>query len=496
MTGSLSAMYWFLSRTNQIMWRAKNFSASRFLQVFHRNGLVALIHQLHPEPVYVSERDWTDLPERTISGTLPKNMEGLVNELISRKLFVSGSDADLEEFKKAQDLALRAASRPTILYLMMAQGCNFACNYCKIPDLAKHYGEHLLSFEDATAGIGLWQRHIEDQPQDDNLYFLIFYGGEPLLNREVLERLLPYIAEEKRAGHLPDKLELMLCTNGSLVDASLARLLAKHEIMVAIGIDGPKNHNDLARITTDGKPTFTAIEDSVRLLVGAGIKVVASVTITPANIRELGQYPDFLRKLGFSQFGFNLMKGKALKEQLAGRSIEEYCRAAAQGVLLGLENETGDGHCYEYQLEKKLTAIRNGMPFSVDCTCYGNQLVIQADGQVSNCPFLRVDQGRIGELPDSFRIWQTDSVKMWKHRIPILSRRFEDWNFDGMLNGGGCAWSSLELQGSIDAEDTANTIFTKEITNELIWTLLPGEQADLIRQGKISHWSYRRLGTL
>lgn len=493
MNTSVDALNWFLSRTNQIVWRAQRFRASRFLRVMARDGLMALFHQLRPEPMYLSEKAWRDFPERVISGTLPERMNGLLQEIVARKLFVSDESVDAEELARARANTLLLLNRPTILYLMMAQGCNFACTYCPIPTLAKRYGERLLSFENAVAGIELWRRHIEDQPQDDNPYFLIFYGGEPLLNREVLERLLPYVADEQSAGRLPPKLELMLCTNGSLVDEQLSKLFAQYGVTVAVGIDGPRDHNDRIRLTVAGDPTFIEIERAIRQLVSDGVSVVASVTITPANVHRLAEYPSFLRKIGISQFGFNLMKGEALTRELAGGSAEEYCRTAAKGVVQGLADMTEDGRCYEYQLEKKLTALRNGLPFSVDCTCYGNQLVIQADGQVTNCPFLRLDQGRVRELPDSFRIGRTETVEAWRGRLPLFN---DSIPADGMLDGGGCAWGSSELSGDALAQDNINAIFTKEVTHELIWTLLPRERADALRRGESSHWSYRRIGSL
>lgn len=490
---SIDALNWFLSRTNQIVWRAQRFRASRFLRALRRDGLVALFHQLRPEPVYLSEQVWRDFPEQVISGTLPKRMNGLVQELVARKLFVSDENIDADELAKTRASTLRLLNRPTILYLMMAQGCNFACTYCPIPTLAKRYGERLLSFEDAVAGINLWRKHIEDNPQDDEPYFMIFYGGEPLLNREVLERLLPYVSGEQSAGRLPKKPELMLCTNGSLVDGQLSKLCARYGVMVAVGVDGPQDHNDRIRITVDGERTFAEIERAIKQLVGDGVRVVASVTITPANVHRLAEYPAFLRKLGISQFGFNLMKGEALTRELAGGSAEEYCRVAARSVVQGLAEMTEDGHCYEYQLEKKLTALHNGLPFSIDCTCYGNQLVVQADGQVTNCPFLRFDQGHVRELPDSFRIGQAETVKAWRNRLPL----FNDFiPADGVLDGGGCAWSSSELYGDALAQDNINTIFTKEVTHELIWTLLPREQADALLRGESAYWSYRRIGSL
>jgi len=490
---SIDALNWFLSRTNQIVWRAQCFRASRFLRALMRDGLVALFHQLRPEPVYLSEQVWRDFPEQVISGTLPKRMNGLVQELVARKLLVSDENIDADELAKVRASTLRLLSRPTILYLMMAQGCNFACTYCPIPALAKRYGERLLSFEDAVAGIKLWRKHIEDNPQDDEPYFMIFYGGEPLLNREVLERLLPYVSGEQSAGRLPKKLELMLCTNGSLVDGQLSKLCARYGAVVAVGLDGPQDHNDRIRITVDGERTFAEIERAIKQFVGDGVRVVASVTITPANVQRLAEYPVFLRKLGISQFGFNLIKGEALTRELAGGSAEEYCRAAARSVVQGLTEMTEDGRCYEYQLEKKLTALCNGLPFSIDCTCYGNQLVVQADGQVTNCPFLRFDQGHVRELPDSFRIGQAETVKAWRNRLPLFN---DSIPADGVLDGGGCAWSSSELYGDALAQDNINAIFTKEVTHELIWTLLPRERAEALRRRESVCWNYRRIGSL
>jgi len=478
------------------VWRAQRFRVSRFLRALTRDGLVTLFHQLHPEPVYLSERVWRNFPERVISGTLSEQMDRLVKELIDHKLFVSNKSIDREEFAKARANAIRILNRPTILYLMMAQGCNFACTYCPIPALAKRYSEQLLSFEDAVAGIELWRKHINDQSRDDDPYFLIFYGGEPLLNREVLERLLPYVRKEQNEGRLPEKLELMVCTNGVLVNEQLSRLFVRHGVTVAVGVDGPREHNDRVRITVDGNPTFFEIERAIRQLVSDGVRVVASVTITPANVHRLAEYPTFLRKLGISKFGFNLMKGEALNRELDGESVEEYCRAAAKGIVQGLAYATEDGHCYEYQLEKKLTALRNGLPFSVDCTCYGNQLVVQADGQVTNCPFLRLDQGHVQELSDSFRIGCTKAVEVWRSRLPLLNDSILADEPDGVLDGGGCAWSSSELYGNAASRDTVNAIFTKEVTHELIWTLLPREQADALRRGESAYWSYRRIRSL
>lgn len=472
----------------------KRFFPSRFMQVLEKDDLVVLVHKLHPEPVFLLAAKWRDIIESSPDGFLSN--QGIISELILRKMFIDNDDTDKKELIAAREKAIHVLNRPTILYLMMSQECNFSCNYCPIPALTEKYGKRPLSFEDAVAGIKLWQKHIREYPLDGNPYFLIFYGGEPLLNRELLEQLLPYIADEQKAGQFPDKLELMLCTNGSLIDKSLSKLLARYRVTVAIGIDGPQEHNDSIRVTNDGSPTFIGIEHIIKHLVKNNVQVVASVTITPANVGRLSEYPKLLQNMGVSKFGFNLMKGKALMCALNGGSMKDYCKMAARGILSGLKNITENGECYEYQLEKKMMALQSASLFSVDCTCYGSQLVIQPDGQISNCPFLRCDQGHIRTLPETFRIGCTETVNAWRKRLPLFNDSIIASVDDGLLNGGGCAWSSYELYGDVAAVDKSNSIFSKEVIYELIWKLCPKETANELRQGRISYWSYRRVGNL
>jgi len=420
-----------------------------------------------------------------------KQTRDFVDELVCRKMFIDHDGVDAEELNIARAKALQMLNRPTILYLMLAQGCNFECTYCPIPGLAKRYGNNLLSFDDAIAGIELWQRHINDYPADSDPYFLIFYGGEPLLNKEVLEKLLGHVEKAKDQGDLPQNLELMLCTNGALLDARLAKLFTYHKVTVALGIDGPPQDNNRIRLTGEGMPTFSLIKRAVDFCLQEGVRVVASATITPSNLQCLQEYPAFMKNLGISQFGFNLMKGSALIRELAGKSAEEYCLLAAKNVLAGLKDVTEEGQYYEYQLQKKLSMLTGGLPFSVDCTCYGNQLVIQADGQVTNCPFLRCDQGHVNDLPESFRIGETGTVHEWRQRLPLFNGEASE-----VFNGGGCAWGSHEIHSSINSPDLHNAIFTKEVVHGLIWSFLSEEQATALLRGDAYYWCHRRIGSM
>lgn len=473
---------------------AHRLQPSRFLRVLRNDELVALVHQLHPQPVFTSAALWTATMERLRCDELLGADQGLLEALRQRKLLVTSERENTLELDRVRHQARLALDRPTILYLMMVQGCDCACSYCPIPGLAIRHGQQSLSFENATAGIQLWARSIANHPADDQPYYLIFYGGEPLLNAEVVERLLPYIVAQRQARRLPENLKLMVCTNGLGLNHRLAALFRQYGVTVALGLDGPADWNDQSRRMVDGGPTYDGIVRAAQLLRTAGVNMVASTTITPANINGLDRMAPMMAELGISGFGFNLMKGRALVDAF-GPDTTDYAQRAARGVLAGLTAGSVEP-ISEYQLTKYQSVLDQGLPFAVGCTCYGNQLVIQPDGQVTNCPFLRFDQGSVQAMPDDFRMSTTAVVKQWRQRIGLFSDHVMSDPHQVFLDSGGCAWGSAEHHGRIDAVDDTQATFTQEVMYALIWARLPAALASALRRNEATHWCDRRVGNL
>jgi radical SAM protein with 4Fe4S-binding SPASM domain len=237
-------------------------------------------------------------------------------------------------------------------------------------------------------------------------------------------------------------------------------------IMVAVSLDGSRDVNDSMRIDNDRLGTYGKVTSSINKLVAAGVKVFGSVTVGPHNINLLSETSDLLEKLNIKKFGFNFIKGKQLIELVGIDGVEEYCRQSAKAVM---EYSKTHKRGFEYQLEKKLDAFERKDFFPHDCTCYGSQLVIQPDGQISNCPFFKTGFGHVNEVNDNFRIWNQPLVKEWRKRLPLYHQEFKNNDAKAMC-GAGCAWSSKELYGDFLSVDQSSRIFSEEVFNELIWS--------------------------
>lgn len=431
--------------------------------------MIAIFHELHPVPFYCSSEQWNGFVAN-VSG----EAEMLTRELRQRKLVVDSPEDDQKEFELVAAKLEKKLSQPTVLYLMTAQGCNFSCKYCPIPEMAKRYGESMLSVDDAIAGIDLWREHLKSAYDPSLQYFIIFYGGEPLLNKETINASLAYVKELKDKGDLPPEVNVLISTNGALFDDETVALCKEHGVMVAIGIDGPKSANDTLRVDLDGFGTFDRIATTINLLVENDIRTFASVSITPHNIDQISEYSAFFEGLGIEQFGFNFLKGRQLLELVGKEGLEEYHLKASAGVIENSHRQKKGRS--EYQMEKKLVAFNSEDFFPVDCTCYGNQLVIQPDGQISNCPFSKTWLGQVRDVGNDFRICDQAIVKEWRKRLPLYHPDFQDVAAKAIC-GGGCAWSSNELKGDPLAVDDSSRIFSEEVFNELIWSKLDRPKA-------------------
>lgn len=429
---------------------------SKYLRTRERDGTVAVFHELHPRPVYVSKADW----DAYVSGKSHSNRLRL--QLRQEKLVIDTASEDDVSFATAEAKLLEKLQHTTILYLMTAQGCNANCGYCPVQDIAKRHGASLLTAEAAKAGINLWQHHLEDVFDDNRDYFVIFYGGEPLLNKPVIAESLRYLNAQKATGKLSQRIQYMVATNGLLVDDDFISLCLEYQVSVAVGLDGNATANDALKIDVEGRPTFERIISTIKRLVAAGVPTCASCSITPFNLDQVDKMTDLFRGLGVKKFGFNFLRGQKLTDLVGRDGVELYYRKAAEAIIRHARAQVELG--FEFQMEKKALAFTRGDFFPLDCTCYGSQLVIQPDGQVSNCPFFKAHLGDVRFLGTDFRIGNHPVVQKWRKRLPIYHSSDAK-----ALSGGGCAWGMVDQNQNPSVTDLGSRIFAEEVLNEFIW---------------------------
>lgn len=128
------------------------------------------------------------------------------------------------------------ARRRKIITLTLTRSCNLRCGYC----FEANKSGQRMTFETA-------KRILDEALCDDRFgeYEIDFFGGEPFLEFDLIQKTIRYVAET-----YPKKLLLFTATtNGTLVHGEIQAWLKEHaDIFVcALSLDGTKRMHDLNR---------------------------------------------------------------------------------------------------------------------------------------------------------------------------------------------------------------------------------------------------------
>ena len=177
-----------------------------------------------------------------------KEAYGEINELVEAEcLFTEDIYKDyIFDFKR----------RPTVvkaLCLHIAHDCNLACKYCFAEEGEYHGRRALMSFEVGKKALDFL---IANSGSRRNLE-VDFFGGEPLMNFDVVKQLVAYGREQEK---LHDKnFRFTLTTNGVLLNQDIIDFANKEMGNVVLSCDGRKEVNDFMRPFRGGQGSYDRI---------------------------------------------------------------------------------------------------------------------------------------------------------------------------------------------------------------------------------------------
>lgn len=155
--------------------------------------------------------------------------------------------ADLGNIKYNEDNIVKA------LCLHVAHDCNLKCTYC-FASQGDFKGEKLLMpFEVGKKALDFL---VENSGNRRNLE-VDFFGGEPLMNFEVVKQLVAYGEELER--HHDKNFRFTMTTNGVLLDREKMEYLNEKMDNVVLSLDGRKEINDAMRPTVSGDGSYDII---------------------------------------------------------------------------------------------------------------------------------------------------------------------------------------------------------------------------------------------
>ncbi len=188
-------------------------------------------------------------------GSLPDVNEAEIRECISDidALRDAGKLFSEDSFVGIDAGALKNRNEIKALCLHVAHTCNLNCEYC-FASQGKYNGDRaLMSFEVGRRALDFL---VENSGSRVNLE-VDFFGGEPLMNWDVVKRLVAYARsiEEEKHKHF----RFTLTTNGVLVDDDVIEFSNREMNNVVMSIDGRPEVHDRFRVDYSGRGSYETV---------------------------------------------------------------------------------------------------------------------------------------------------------------------------------------------------------------------------------------------
>ena len=195
----------------------------------------------------------------------------------------------------AGKLKEKSAGVVKALCMHVAHTCNLNCSYC-FASQGKYHGDRaVMSFEVGKQALDFL---IANSGSRRNLE-VDFFGGEPLMNFEVVKQLVAYARSVEKQHN--KNFRFTLTTNGMLIDDDVIDFANRECANVVLSLDGRKEIHDRFRVDYAGKGSWETIVPKFQKMVEArnGKEYYMRGTFTHAN-------PDFLNDIKtMLDLGFN-----------------------------------------------------------------------------------------------------------------------------------------------------------------------------------------------
>ena len=215
---------------------------------------VAIVAECVPElaePEKLSEEVAREVMERLS----PTYGEAEVQEALDEIQYLIDAE-ELLTTDQYHDYVVDFKKRKTVvkaLCLHIAHDCNLACQYCFAEEGEYHGRRALMSFEVGKKALDFL---IANSGNRRNLE-VDFFGGEPLMNWEVVKQLVEYGRSKEKEYN--KNFRFTMTTNGVLLNDEIMDYCNREMSNVVLSLDGRKEVNDKMRPFRGGKGSYDLI---------------------------------------------------------------------------------------------------------------------------------------------------------------------------------------------------------------------------------------------
>ena len=356
---------------------------------------------------------------------------------------VTGLWEDGSLFSEPEDPVIDLTGAPIkALCLNVAHACNMKCSYCFASQGSFGLRPSLMSSEVGRRAVDF----LVENSQGVKHLEVDFFGGEPLLNWEVVKDIVNYGRQiEAGTGKI---INFTLTTNCLLLDEEIMDYLVQEKIGVILSLDGREEVNDRYRVLNNGQGSYKTILPKIHKMIEKGpISYYVRGTYTRSNL-DFCEDVRRIADLGIDALSLEPAVGVnsdlAIREEDLPQVLKEYEKLAL--LLLEYHQQGRQVHFFHYDLD-----LQKGPCLAKRQTGCGagiHYLAITPEGDIYPChQFVGQNDYRLGNILENSPLRADLRQKFTSNTLLAKEECRRCWarNFCG----GGCHANNYFTNGDI-----------------------------------------------
>lgn len=298
----------------------------------------------------------------------------LITELSKLEMVLPNDVNELAWIKKKEN-AMKEQETNYMTIFKATMDCNYRCVYCLQP-----HTPHRVSEEVIQGTIN----HLKEKAKTFKRISFLWFGGEPLLEYDVLKRITLDVSET--CQEYDCTLMGRITTNGYLLNVERIKEIEKLGVKsIQITLDGDRETHDFSRPHKNGEGTFDTILENVLEVLKTDIKLILRVNVHENNMHNI----------------INLLeKIPVEKRSRIILALSNWFQTIPKISLYGLYKEA-------LEMGYKYPNTSNG--FNVCESSYNHMVSILPTGKVVMCSEGYEDEDGFGEIQKDGSIQMTNS---------------------------------------------------------------------------------------
>jgi uncharacterized protein len=321
------------------------------------------------------------------------DLVGAIEELEGLEILSFGPSSPFENVPDTSDRG-SSAPLPITMTLHVSHACNISCSYCFA--LGGNYGGPSTLMDSETA-----RRSVDwllSSSSEAGRCQLDFFGGEPLLNFELIREVVEYAREEAEKQGVD--ISFGMTTNGTLLSGEMLEFVMREDIGVMVSLDGSADtHNETRKFHDGGDTHETTVKNASKLAEKRPDLLMLRATMTSSNL-DMENIAEELLQIGAGTVSVapttehpsspTAIRAEHLKE------LRTHLKRLSKSELDRIRNRAGTSHShFGKMIHQLLTPTRKEYGCGGGKTYFG----VSVDGSIYFCSaFASMPEFKMGDV--------------------------------------------------------------------------------------------------